>query len=103
MMKPMPALDLPVLPKIFALLVALPLLTVFADVLGVFGGMSVARAASITSFRSGSSLVWNRPAMIWSIAACFASAHAEVCAPGHPARLYASAQNSCGRWKKMQA
>ena len=33
-----------VLPKIFALLVALPLLTVFADALGVFGGMIMARA-----------------------------------------------------------
>ena len=37
-------LDLLVLPKIFALLIALPLLTVFADVLGVFGGMIMARA-----------------------------------------------------------
>jgi phospholipid/cholesterol/gamma-HCH transport system permease protein len=37
-------LDLLVLPKIFALLIALPLLTVFADVLGVFGGMLMARA-----------------------------------------------------------
>jgi phospholipid/cholesterol/gamma-HCH transport system permease protein len=37
-------LELLVLPKIFALLVALPLLTVFADVLGVFGGMIMARA-----------------------------------------------------------
>jgi phospholipid/cholesterol/gamma-HCH transport system permease protein len=37
-------LELLVLPKIFALLVALPLLTVFADVLGVFGGMLMARA-----------------------------------------------------------
>jgi len=35
-------LDLLVLPKILALLVALPLLTVFADVLGVFGGMIMA-------------------------------------------------------------
>jgi len=33
-----------VLPKILALLIALPLLTVFADVLGVFGGMIMARA-----------------------------------------------------------
>jgi phospholipid/cholesterol/gamma-HCH transport system permease protein len=33
-----------VLPKIFALLVALPLLTVFADVTGVFGGMIMARS-----------------------------------------------------------
>jgi phospholipid/cholesterol/gamma-HCH transport system permease protein len=37
-------LDLLVLPKVLALLVALPLLTVFADVLGVFGGMIMARA-----------------------------------------------------------
>jgi phospholipid/cholesterol/gamma-HCH transport system permease protein len=37
-------LELLVLPKIFALLVALPLLTVFADALGVFGGMLMARA-----------------------------------------------------------
>lgn len=37
-------LDLLVLPKIFALMIALPLLTVFADVLGVFGGMIMARA-----------------------------------------------------------
>ena len=37
-------LDVLVLPKLLALLVALPLLTVFADVLGVFGGMLMARA-----------------------------------------------------------
>ena len=37
-------LDLLVLPKIIALVIALPLLTVFADVLGVFGGMIMARA-----------------------------------------------------------
>ena len=37
-------LDVLVLPKILALLIALPLLTVFADVLGVFGGMIMARA-----------------------------------------------------------
>ncbi len=37
-------LDLLVLPKVLALLIALPLLTVFADVLGVFGGMIMARA-----------------------------------------------------------
>ena len=37
-------LDLLVLPKILALSIALPLLTVFADVLGVFGGMLMARA-----------------------------------------------------------
>ncbi len=37
-------LDLLVLPKILALLIAMPLLTVFAAVLGVFGGMIMAQA-----------------------------------------------------------
>ena len=37
-------LDMLVVPKIIALLIALPLLTLFADVLGVFGGMLMARA-----------------------------------------------------------
>lgn len=37
-------LELLALPKIIALMVALPLLTVFADVLGVFGGMVMAQA-----------------------------------------------------------
>jgi phospholipid/cholesterol/gamma-HCH transport system permease protein len=37
-------MDLLVLPKIIALVIALPLLTVFADVLGVFGGMIMAQA-----------------------------------------------------------
>ncbi len=37
-------LELLVLPKVIALMIALPLLTVFADVLGVFGGMVMARA-----------------------------------------------------------
>ena len=37
-------LELLVLPKIIALAIALPLLTVFADLLGVFGGMIMARA-----------------------------------------------------------
>jgi phospholipid/cholesterol/gamma-HCH transport system permease protein len=37
-------LDLLVVPKILALMIALPLLTVFADVAGVFGGMIMARA-----------------------------------------------------------
>jgi phospholipid/cholesterol/gamma-HCH transport system permease protein len=37
-------LELLVLPKIIALVIVLPLLTVFADVLGVFGGMVMARA-----------------------------------------------------------
>ena len=39
-----PPLELLVLPKILALLIALPLLTVFADVLGVTGGMIMAHA-----------------------------------------------------------
>jgi len=39
-----PPLDLLVLPKVMALVIVLPLLTVFADVLGVFGGMVMARA-----------------------------------------------------------
>jgi phospholipid/cholesterol/gamma-HCH transport system permease protein len=37
-------LELLVLPKILALLIAMPLLTMFADGLGVFGGMLMARA-----------------------------------------------------------
>jgi len=37
-------LEMLVLPKILALLLVMPLLTVFADVLGVFGGMVMARA-----------------------------------------------------------
>ena len=37
-------LELLVLPKLIALVIALPLLTVFADLLGVFGGMIMARA-----------------------------------------------------------
>ena len=36
-------LELLVLPKILALMVALPMLTVFADITGVFGGMIMAR------------------------------------------------------------
>ena len=39
-----------VLPKILALVIALPLLTVFADILGVFGGMLMARAQLGVSF-----------------------------------------------------
>ena len=39
-----PPLDMLVLPKVIALVIALPLLTVFADILGVFGGMIMARA-----------------------------------------------------------
>lgn len=37
-------LDLLVLPKVLALVIALPLLTVYTDVMGVFGGMVMARA-----------------------------------------------------------
>jgi phospholipid/cholesterol/gamma-HCH transport system permease protein len=37
-----PPLELLVLPKLLALLIALPLLTVYADVMGVFGGMVMA-------------------------------------------------------------
>jgi phospholipid/cholesterol/gamma-HCH transport system permease protein len=37
-------LEMLMLPKIIALVIVLPLLTVFADVLGVFGGMIMARA-----------------------------------------------------------
>jgi phospholipid/cholesterol/gamma-HCH transport system permease protein len=37
-------LELLVLPKIIALMIALPLLTVFADVMGVLGGMLMARS-----------------------------------------------------------
>lgn len=37
-------MDLLVLPKMLALMLALPLLTVYADIMGVFGGMVVAKA-----------------------------------------------------------
>jgi len=43
-------LDLLVLPKILALAIALPLLTVFSDALGIFGGMIMARAQLDVSF-----------------------------------------------------
>ncbi|MDO8456785.1 MAG: MlaE family lipid ABC transporter permease subunit [Burkholderiaceae bacterium] len=43
-------LELLVLPKLIALVIVLPLLTVFADVLGVFGGMIMARAQLGVSF-----------------------------------------------------
>lgn len=43
-------LDVLVLPKILALLIAMPLLTVFADVLGVFGGMIMAQAQLAVGF-----------------------------------------------------
>lgn len=43
-------LELLVLPKVIALMIALPLLTVFADVLGLAGGMIMARAQLGVSF-----------------------------------------------------
>jgi phospholipid/cholesterol/gamma-HCH transport system permease protein len=43
-------LDMLVLPKLIALVIALPLLTVLADVFGVFGGMIMARAQLDVSF-----------------------------------------------------
>ncbi len=43
-------LEMLVLPKLIALVIALPLLTVFADVLGVAGGMLMARAQLGVSF-----------------------------------------------------
>ena len=45
-----PPMDLLVLPKLLALTVALPLLTVFADALSVFGGMVMAQALLDVSF-----------------------------------------------------
>lgn len=45
-----PPLELLVLPKLLALIIALPLLTVFADVMGVTGGMIMARAQLDVSF-----------------------------------------------------
>ncbi|MBX3345676.1 MAG: ABC transporter permease [Nitrospira sp.] len=43
-------IDLLVLPRVLALVVALPLLTVYADVLGVFGGMLIASNQLNVSF-----------------------------------------------------
>jgi phospholipid/cholesterol/gamma-HCH transport system permease protein len=43
-------LELLVLPKMFALIVALPLLTVYTDIMGVLGGMVMARAQLDVSF-----------------------------------------------------
>lgn len=45
-------MDQLVLPRLFALLVALPLLTVFADVLGILGGMVMASGAFGLSFET---------------------------------------------------
>ena len=42
--------ELLVLPKVIALIITMPLLTVFADVLGVFGGMLMARQQLDVSF-----------------------------------------------------
>ncbi len=79
-------LELLVLPKIVALVIVLPLLTVFADVLGVFGGMVMAqmqlgvgfgdfldrfaKAVSITSYAVG---VGKAPvfAIIIAVVGCF--------------------------------
>jgi phospholipid/cholesterol/gamma-HCH transport system permease protein len=46
----LPPLELLVLPKILALLIALPLLTVFADLLGVLGGMAMANVQLAITF-----------------------------------------------------
>ncbi len=46
----MPPMDLLVLPKMLALVVALPLLTVYADILGVLGGMIMAQNQLHVSF-----------------------------------------------------
>ena len=43
-------IELLVLPKLMALVIAVPLLTVFADIMGVFGGMLMARAQLGVSF-----------------------------------------------------
>jgi phospholipid/cholesterol/gamma-HCH transport system permease protein len=79
-------LELLVLPKIIALVIALPLLTVFSDVLGVAGGMlmaqsqldvsfnefldRMAKAVSITSYAVG---IGKAPvfAVIISVVGCF--------------------------------
>lgn len=79
-------LELLVLPKVMALVIVLPLLTVFADVLGIFGGMLMAqsqlgvgfsefldrlvKAVSITSYLVG---VGKAPvfALIISVVGCF--------------------------------
>ncbi len=79
-------MDLLVLPKLFALAIALPLLTVYADILGVLGGMMLAklqlginfhdfldrldRAISLSSFLVGigKSLMF---AMIVALVGCF--------------------------------
>ena len=79
-------LELLVLPKILALLIVMPLLTVFADVLGVFGGMIMAhsqlgvgfnefldrfvKAVSVTAYLTG---IGKAPvfAVIIAVVGCF--------------------------------
>ncbi|HRF44144.1 MAG TPA: MlaE family lipid ABC transporter permease subunit [Candidatus Competibacteraceae bacterium] len=46
-----PPMDLLVLPKLLALTIALPLLTVFADVLSIFGGMVIAQTLLDVNFQ----------------------------------------------------
>lgn len=46
-----PPIEQLVLPKIFALVLALPLLTVFADILGIFGGMVMSQVLLKIQFR----------------------------------------------------
>jgi phospholipid/cholesterol/gamma-HCH transport system permease protein len=48
----MPPLDILVLPKVLALVLALPLLTVYTDVMGILGGMVMAQAQLGVSFGS---------------------------------------------------
>jgi len=43
-------MELLVLPKVIALIIALPLLTVYADIMGVFGGMVMAQSQLDVSF-----------------------------------------------------
>jgi len=82
----MPPLDILVIPKVLALVIVLPLLTVFADAVGVFGGMIMARsqlgvgfdefldrfvdAVSVTTFLTG---IGKAPvfAVIIAVVGCF--------------------------------
>lgn len=45
-----PPSELLVLPKLFAMIIVLPLLTAFSDILGIFGGMMVAKLSLGVSF-----------------------------------------------------
>lgn len=45
-----PPLELLVLPKVFAMVIALPLLTVYTDIMGIVGGMVMARAQLDVSY-----------------------------------------------------